>query len=272
MDININPDKLPIFDSHAHFDDTAFAEDLDFVVANMKENGVVGIINNGVNYESSAKIVELSKKYDIFYSAVGVHPEDLYSGETFSPEKLLPLIPHPKTVAIGEIGLDYHWDTHPADIQKVWFEAQLDFAAQVNLPVIIHDREAHNDTLEILKKHKPKGVLHCFSGSNEMAKEVLKLGMYIGVGGVVTFKNARKLVEVVKDLPLDRLLLETDAPYLSPEPFRGKRCQSDLIYFTAQKIAKIKNLSVEEVLIASYRNIHTLFSKIDTLNNLNTSK
>ena len=262
MEKEINPKNLPIFDSHAHYDDKAFEEDLTDTVWQMKTNGVVGIINGGVNYESSAKIVELSKRFDIFYSAVGVHPEDLYSGEKFSPDKLLNLVSDPKTVAIGEIGLDYHWDTHSADFQKVWFEDQLDFAKQVDLPVIIHDREAHGDTLEILKKHKPKGVLHCFSGSNEMAKEILKLGMYIGVGGVVTFKNARKTVEVVKELPLDRLLLETDAPYLSPEPFRGKRCKSDLIYFTARRIAEIKEIAVEEVLKASMENIKTLFNKI----------
>ena len=262
MEKEINPKNLPIFDSHAHYDDNAFENDLTDTVWQMKTNGVVGIINGGVNYESSAKIVELSKRFDIFYSAVGVHPEDLYSGEKFSPDKLLNLVSDPKTVAIGEIGLDYHWDTHSADFQKVWFEDQLDFAKQVDLPVIIHDREAHGDTLEILKKHKPKGVLHCFSGSNEMAKEILKLGMYIGVGGVVTFKNARKTVEVVKKLPLDRLLLETDAPYLSPEPFRGKRCKSDLIYFTARRIAEIKEIAVEEVLKASMENIKTLFNKI----------
>ena len=262
MEKEINPKNLPIFDSHAHYDDNAFENDLTDTVWQMKTNGVVGIINGGVNYESSAKIVELSKQFDIFYSAVGVHPEDLYSGEKFSPDKLLNLVSDPKTVAIGEIGLDYHWDTHSADFQKVWFEDQLDFAKQVDLPVIIHDREAHGDTLEILKKHKPKGVLHCFSGSNEMAKEILKLGMYIGVGGVVTFKNARKTVEVVKELPLDRLLLETDAPYLSPEPFRGKRCKSDLIYFTARRIAEIKEIAVEEVLKASMENIKTLFNKI----------
>ena len=262
MEKEINPKNLPIFDSHAHYDDNAFENDLTDTVWQMKTNGVVGIINGGVNYESSAKIVELSKRFDIFYSAVGVHPEDLYSGEKFSPDKLLNLVSDPKTVAIGEIGLDYHWDTHSADFQKVWFEDQLDFAKQVNLPVIIHDREAHGDTLELLKKHKPKGVLHCFSGSNEMAKEILKLGMYIGVGGVVTFKNARKTVEVVKKLPLDRLLLETDAPYLSPEPFRGKRCKSDLIYFTARRIAEIKEIAVEEVLKASMENIKTLFNKI----------
>ena len=262
MEKEINPKNLPIFDSHAHYDDNAFENDLTDTVWQMKTNGVVGIINGGINYESSAKIVELSKRFDIFYSAVGVHPEYLYSGKKFSPDKLLNLVRDPKTVAIGEIGLDYHWDTHPADFQKVWFEDQLDFAKQVDLPVIIHDREAHGDTLEILKKHKPKGVLHCFSGSNEMSKEILKLGMYIGVGGVVTFKNARKTVEVVKKLPLDRLLLETDAPYLSPEPFRGKRCKSDLIYFTARRIAEIKEIAVEEVLKASMENIKTLFNKI----------
>lgn len=262
MENIINPNKLPIFDSHAHFDDDRFKDDLKSVVEAMKSNGVIGVINGGVNYESSAKIVELSEKYDIFYSAVGVHPEDLYSGENFSPDKLLPLVSHPKTVAIGEIGIDYHWDTHPAEVQKKWFADQIEFAKSVNLPVIVHDREAHNDTLEILKKHKPKGVLHCFSGSNEMAKEVLKLGMYIGVGGVVTFKNARKTVEVVKDLPLDRLLLETDAPYLAPEPFRGKCNTSDLIYFTAKKIAEIKEITTEEVLNASMENIKTLYNKI----------
>ncbi len=260
--MEINPNKLPIFDSHAHFDDKAFEDDLSAVVSEMKSNGVVGVINNAVNYTSAKKCVDLSNEYDIFYTAVGVHPEDIYGGENFNPQKLLPFINHPKTVAIGEIGIDYHWDTHPADVQKQWFKAQLEFAKYVNLPVIVHDREAHNDTLEILKQYMPNGVLHCFSGSNEMAKEVLKLGMYIGVGGVVTFKNAKKLVEVVKDLPLDRLLLETDAPYLSPEPFRGKRCQSDLIYFTAQKVAEIKEITVEEVLNASLQNVKTLFTKI----------
>lgn len=258
----INTNQLPIFDSHAHFDDKAFDADLLAVVNEMKSNGVVGVINNAVNYTSAKKCVDLSNEYDIFYTAVGIHPEELYSGENFNPQKLLPCINHPKTVAIGEIGIDYHWDTHPADVQKQWFKAQLEFAKDVNLPVIVHDREAHNDTLETLKQYKPNGVLHCFSGSNEMAKEVLKLGMYIGVGGVVTFKNAKKLVEVVKDLPLDRLLLETDAPYLSPEPFRGKRCQSDLIYFTAQKVAEIKGITLEEVLNASLQNVKTLFTKI----------
>lgn len=258
----INPDRLPIFDSHAHYDDTSFAADLAETLAILKQNGVVGILNNGVNYESSRRVVDLANTYDICYAAVGVHPENLYTGQTFDPEALLPLVCDPKVLAIGEIGLDYHWDTHPADAQKQWFAAQLDFAKTVDLPVIIHDREAHNDTLEILKSTKPQGVLHCFSGSAEMAREVLKLGMYLGIGGVVTFKNARKLVEVVRELPLDRLLLETDAPYLSPEPFRGKRCRSDYIYFTASRIAEIKEVSVETVIKANLDNLHELFKKL----------
>ncbi len=258
----INPNRLPIFDTHAHYDDTAFADGLPNLIKQMQESGVIGIINNGVNYASSKKAVELANTYDICYAAVGVHPEDLYANTTFDGEKLRSLLADPKVVAVGEIGLDYHWNTHPADYQKLWFIEQLRFAKEKNLPVIIHDREAHNDTLEILKAERPNGVLHCFSGSVEMAREVLKLGLYIGIGGVVTFKNARKLVDVVQELPLERLLLETDAPYLSPEPFRGKRCSSDMIFFTASRIAEIKGISVEEVFDANLKNLQRLFTKI----------
>ena len=258
MDI-INPKLYPIFDSHAHYDDNAFSGDLPQTVEKIKANGVTGVINCGVNYESSSVCVELSKKFDIFYTAVGVHPEDLYKDKSFEADKLAELIKQPKVVAIGEIGLDYHWDTHSPEVQKRWFKDQLEYAKSASLPVIVHDREAHGDTLDILKSAKPKGVLHCFSGSNEMAKEILKLGMYIGIGGVATFKNARKTVEVIKNLPLDRLLLETDAPYLAPEPFRGKRNTSDLIFFTAQKIAEIKGICIEQVLNASLENAKNLF-------------
>lgn len=255
----INPNKLPIFDSHAHYDDEAFSNDLDSLIGDIKQKGVVGIINCGVNYESSKKSILLSEKHSIFYSAVGVHPSDIYEGKTLDVTVMSHLVSHPKVVAIGEIGLDYHWNTFPREVQIKWFEDQIKFAKENSLPVIVHDREAHNDTLEILKELHPIGVVHCFSGSAEMAKEVLKLGMYIGVGGVVTFKNARKMVEVIKTLPLDRLLLETDAPYLSPEPFRGKRCSSELIYFTASKIAEIKGITIEDVLNASLSNTKTLF-------------
>ncbi len=260
--MEINPNKLPIFDSHAHYDDRAFKDDLPQVIEDMKSQGVQGVINCGVNLSSSLKCLDLAKKYDTFYTAVGIHPEDINLSAPFNPDDFLPLVNDKKTVAIGEIGLDYHWNTQPAEIQKQWFENQLDFAKQTNLPVIVHDRESHKDVLEILKRHKPVGVLHCFSGSKEMAKEILTLGMYIGIGGVVTFKNARKTLEVVSELPLDRLLLETDAPYLSPEPFRGKQNRSSYIYFTALKIAEIKGISPKEVLEASINNTKRLFSKI----------
>lgn len=257
--MDINPLKHPIFDTHAHYDDEAFSDDLDILIKRMKEQGVVGVINCGVNYSSSQKCNSLCDTYHEFYSAVGVHPCDLYENQTLDRDVMSSLILHPKVIAIGEIGLDYHWNTFPREVQIKWFKDQIDFAKEVGLPVIVHDREAHNDTLEILKQTNPHGVLHCFSGSVEMLKEILKLGMYIGVGGVVTFKNARKTVEVIKTLPLDRLLLETDAPYLSPEPFRGKRCSSELIYFTASKIAEIKGITIEEVLKASLSNTKTLF-------------
>lgn len=258
MDI-INPLKYPIFDTHAHYDDEAFSDDLYDLIQKMKDQGVVGIINCGVNYASSKNSNMLCDAFPMFYSAVGVHPCDLYENQTLDNNIMSSLVSHPKVVAIGEIGLDYHWNTFPREVQINWFKDQINFAKETGLPVIVHDREAHNDTLEILKQLQPAGVLHCFSGSVEMAKEILKLGMYIGIGGVVTFKNAKKTVEVAKMLPLDRLLLETDAPYLSPEPFRGKRCSSELIYFTAGKIAEIKGITTEEVLNASLNNAKTLF-------------
>ena len=256
---SINPGRLGIFDSHAHYDDAAFADDLADLVAEMKENGVTGIINGAVDYDSCEKCIGLCDRYDLFYTAVGVHPENLYADARLDRERLIRLAQHPKVVAIGEIGLDYHWDTFPRDYQKQWFADQLLLANELKLPVIVHDREAHGDTMELLKAHRPAGAVHCFSGSREMAEELIKLGMYLGIGGVVTFQNARKTVEVVKELPLNRLLLETDAPYLSPVPMRGKRCRSDYISFTAERIAEIKGISPKEVLEASRANIHTLF-------------
>lgn len=258
----INLEKLPIFDTHAHYASEQFEPDLEQVVAQMKQNGVIGVINCGVNYENCKKNIELAEKYDLFYAAVGVHPEDLYDGKNLDTTLLKEFCGHEKVVAIGEIGLDYYWDNFSHEEQKKWFEQQIMFAKEVSLPVIVHDRESHADTLEILKKHKPSGVVHCFSGSAEMAQEILNLGMYIGLGGVITFKNAMKVIRVAAMLPLDRLLLETDAPYMSPEPFRGKRCTSDLIYFVAEKIARIKGVTTEAVLKASNENAKRLFTKI----------
>lgn len=247
-----------IFDTHAHYNDLQYNDDLDLLINDMKKS-VAGIINCGTNYESSKKTLELANKYKNFiYAACGVHPGELE--KDYNEELLLKLINNPLCVAIGEIGLDYHYDGIDKEVQKNWLIKQIELSFKVNKPVILHDRDSHNDILEIIKKYKPRGVLHCFSGSVEMAREVIKAGLYIGVGGVLTFKNARKTAEVVKEIPLDKLLLETDAPYLSPEPFRGKRNRSDYIEFVAKKIADIKNINYNEVLAANLKNTKELFN------------
>lgn len=249
-------DRL-IFDTHAHYDDTAFSGELDNLFAEQIKNGVYAIISCGTDKFSSQTTIKLAEKYDFLYAAVGAHPENLVPNEDFS--YLYHLSKHKKCVAIGEIGLDYHYDNFDRDQQIKAFRAQVKIANELNLPVIIHDRDAHADILDILKELKPKGVLHCYSGSEEMAKEILKLGMYIGVGGVITFKNAKRLPDIVRNLPGDRLLIETDCPYLSPEPYRGKICHSGLIPFTAQKIAEIRATTIEDVLNTSLQNAKRLF-------------
>ncbi|MBE6797240.1 MAG: TatD family deoxyribonuclease [Ruminococcaceae bacterium] len=249
-----------IFDSHAHYDDARFDECRDEILGQMQKNNVCGIINCGTDIDTSLFAISLAKKYDFVYAAVGYHPESVDNGTCFDERQMLKLIKENKVVAIGEIGLDYYWDTTFKENQIEMFERQLQFAAAHSLPVIIHDREAHADTLQLIKKHKPKGVLHCFSGSVEMAKEVVGLGLYIGVGGVVTFKNSKKIVEVIKEIPLERILLETDAPYLAPEPFRGKLNRSDYIEFVAKKIAEIKNVDYEQVLLQTTENTKKLFN------------
>ncbi len=252
------PKLSGIFDTHSHYDDEKFNEISQELLSELFDLGLEGIITCGCDINSSKNAIKLSEKYEKMYAAVGFHPECLPDEEPNLTE-LEKLIKEPKVVALGEIGLDYHWDT-PKELQFKWFRAQLELANQLQIPVIIHDREAHADTLAFLNEFKPKGVMHCFSGSREMATELLKIGLYIGIGGVVTFKNARKTVEVVEALPLDRLLLETDCPYLAPEPFRGKLCHSGHIAFTAKKIAEIKNLSEEEIRNASFQNAKRLFN------------
>lgn len=249
-----------IFDSHAHYDDARFDECRDEILGQMQKNNVCGIINCGTDIDTSLFAISLANKYDFVYAAVGYHPESVDNGTCFDERQMLKLIKENKVVAIGEIGLDYYWDTTFKENQIEMFERQLQFAAAHSLPVIIHDREAHADTLQLIKKHKPKGVLHCFSGSVEMAKEVVGLGLYIGVGGVVTFKNSKKIVEVIKEIPLERILLETDAPYLAPEPFRGKLNRSDYIEFVAKRIAEIKNVDYEQVLLQTTENTKKLFN------------
>ena len=246
--MQINKDNLPIFDSHAHFDDKAFEGDLSAVVNEMKANGVVGVINNAVNYTSAKKCIDLANRYDIFYSAVGVHPEDLYDGEDFNPQKLIPFIDHPKTVAIGEIGLDYYYDNSLRENQRKWFDVQLDIASGVGMPVCIHSRDAMKDTIDILSAHKDVGgIIHCYSGSVESARILLDMGYYISFAGPVTFKNASVALEVIKYVPCDRMLIETDSPYLAPVPYRGKRNCPVYVSEVASKIAEIKNMNFEKV-------------------------
>ena len=250
-----------IFDSHAHYDDDSFNEDREVLLSEvLPKKGVVGIINCASDFESIEKTINLSEKYPFVYAALGIHPECAARLPENWFEVLKDGLKREKTVALGEIGLDYYWeDSCPRDIQKEVFIKQMELAKELDIPVIIHDRDAHGDTLEILKKYKPKGVVHCFSGSVEMAKEIVKLGMYIGMGGVVTFKNARHSVEVMKEIPLDKLLLETDAPYLSPVPMRGKRNDSSLIPYAAAKIGELRNLSATEILEISRNNVKSLF-------------
>ena len=252
------PLKEPIiFDSHAHYDDKKFEEIRDSLLENLPQHGVCGIISCGCDTESSKKALAFAEKYPYIYAAVGVHPENIGGGTALEIEGLAK---HKKCVAIGEIGLDYYWVSDNREEQKALFEEQLLLANRLRLPVIVHDRDAHADTLEILKKYRPKGVVHSFSGSRDMAQEILKLGMYIGIGGVITFKNAKKLPEVVEILPEDRFLLETDAPYLTPVPYRGKINHSAMIYFTAEKIAEIRNTSVEHILEVTKKNAEKLFN------------
>lgn len=252
-------EKPLIFDTHAHYDDERYDGQLELIFPEMKDQKVGGILTCGTDLPSSKKCIEITEKFDFVFAAVGYHPTCIDAETQFNTTAFEELIKNPKVKAIGEIGLDYYWDTSLKAKQLELFDTQLAFANLHNLPVSVHDREAHQDTFDLLKKHKPQGVVHCYSGSAEMAKELLKLGLYIGVGGVLTFKNAKKTVEIIKEIPMDRLLIETDAPYLTPEPYRSKINNSAYLIFVAKKIAEIKDLSVEEVLSTTYKNALDLF-------------
>lgn len=245
-----------IFDSHAHYDDAKFDDEREALLAELPSRGVCGVINCGCDTASSKTALKLADSYGYIYAAVGIHPENIGDGTV---NEIRTLAKHKRCVAIGEIGLDYYWVSDNKEQQKELFSQQLELANEINKPVIVHDRDAHSDSLALLKKHRPKGVVHSFSGSPEMAKEILKLGMYIGIGGVITFKNAKKLPEVVKMLPEDRFLLETDAPYLTPVPYRSKINNSAMIYLTAQKIDEIRNTDTAHILTAARKNTKNLF-------------
>ncbi len=248
-----------IFDSHAHYDDKRFDADRDNLLSAMPQNGVGYIVNCATDLPSSRQAIKTAEQYPFMYAAIGFHPEDLEGAVKEDLGILKTLFSHPKVVAVGEIGLDYYWNASPRSVQQEWFTEQMHLANDAALPVIVHDRDAHEDTLRLLKQIHPKGVVHAFSGSVEMAQEILKIGMYIGLGGVITFKNARKAVEAAAAIPLDRLLLETDAPYMTPVPFRGQRNDSTKIAYVAEKIAKIKHCSAEEVLRVTADNAKRLF-------------
>lgn len=251
-----------IFDTHAHYDDDAFDEDRDALLSGMKEAGVEYIVNVGASMASSERSLKLAEKYPFVYAAVGVHPDEV--GE-LDEEKLTQLREwsnHPKVKAIGEIGLDYYWDKEKHDLQKHWFMRQMELASEVNLPMIVHSREAAKDTLDMVIAAKPldlSGIIHCYSYSVEQAREYLNMGYYIGIGGVLTFKNAKKLKEVAEYAPLSQIVLETDCPYLAPTPFRGKRNDSSLIAYVAEELAAIKNMPVEEVLCITNENGKKLY-------------
>ena len=249
-----------IFDSHAHYDDEAFDSDRDTLLEELPNRGICNLINCGADLDSSRASVELAGKYPYIYAAVGIHPECAKDAPVDYLQQLEELAAKEKVVAVGEIGLDYHFEENaPKDVQKAIFENQILLAQKAGLPIIVHDRDAHGDTMELLRKHKPKGVVHCFSGSVEMAEECIRLGLYIGLGGAVTFKNARVPVAVAAAIPLDRMLMETDCPYMAPVPFRGKRNDSTLIAYTAARIAEIRGTTAEEILKASRRNAEILF-------------
>lgn len=251
-----------LFDTHAHYDDSKFDDDRDEVIMKAYHSGVGLIINAASDVETARTSINLAKKYDFIYAAVGVHPHEAESFDEKTAEIIEKLASEEKVVAIGEIGLDYYYDNSPRDLQKACFARQINIARNMNMPVIIHDRDAHEDALNIIKSENAKevgGVMHCFSGSVEMAKELLKNNFYISVGGTLTFKNARKAVEVVKYIPLERLLIETDCPYLAPEPFRGKRNDSSYIKYVAQKVAEIKDISYEAVVEQTMKNGCALF-------------
>lgn len=251
-----------IFDSHAHYNDEAFSEDCDTLLASMRENNVGYIMNACSSVSEFPEIRRLIEKYPILYGAAGVHPHETESMSEDDIEKIRAFAAHPKIMAIGEIGLDYYYDNSPRDIQRHWFARQIELARELKLPVIIHDRDAHRDTLDILKKYKVcevGGAFHCYTGSAEMVREVLDMNMYIAFGGAITFKKAQKPIEAAKAVPTDRLLIETDCPYLTPEPFRGKRNSSLYVHLVAEKLAEIKGVTKEEIISKTCENAKKCF-------------
>ena len=248
------------FDTHAHYDSSKFAEDRDEVIRAAYESGVSLIVDPGDTLERSKNTVALAEQYNFIYAAVGVHPEEFETWTDDTVDRLLELAGHPKVVAIGEIGLDYYWDKSHTELQKQMFRTQIELALELNLPIIVHDREAHGDCFSIVCDYPAlRGVFHCYSGSAEMAKELLKRGWYLGFDGPITYKNNVKAMEVLAVTPLDRIVLETDSPYLSPVPNRGKRNDSRNLPYIAAVVAREKGISVEDAAAITFENGKRLY-------------
>ena len=252
---------MEFFDSHAHYNDEKFEEDRDELIKEIYKNGVTKIINAGYSLESSKKALKIASNYDFMYTTAGISPNDIDNFEESNLNEIENLAKNKKVVAIGEIGLDYHWNTENKELQKHVFIAQIEIANKLNLPIVIHTREAIYDTLDILKSNKcnQKGVFHCCPLNVDLVREGLKLGFYISFAGPITFKNSKNADEIIKMVPLNKMLIETDSPYLSPEPLRGKRNDSRNLKYIAQKIADIKVMNLEEIVNTTYNNAKEIF-------------
>ncbi len=252
---------MRLFDTHAHYVSNAFNADREAVVAGLPERGVTRVVCPGDDLAASERAVELAARHPHVYAAVGVHPEECGGWDEGQLEAVRALAGRPKVVAIGEIGLDYHWpDNPPRELQKLAFRQQLALARELGLPAIVHDREAHGDSLEIVRAEPgARGVFHCYSGAVEDARTLVRLGWYLSFTGTITYKNARKALEVIQAVPLERIMIETDAPYLTPEPYRGRRNDSGYVHLVAERIAQVKGLTAEEVAEATYQNALAFF-------------
>ena len=256
-----------IFETHAHYDDEQFDSGREALLASLPDCGIKRVVNIGASIASTRNSIELAEKYDYIYAAVGVHPSEIAELNEEHFAWLRELTKLEKVVAVGEIGLDYYWDKEPEiqERQRYWFRRQMDLAREVGLPIVVHSRDAAADTMQVMKEAHAEeipGVIHCYSYSPEMAQEFIKMGYYIGVGGVVTFKNAKKLKETVEQIPLEHILLETDCPYMAPEPNRGKRNDSRNIPYIVSKIAELKQVTPEEVERITWQNAMNFYRKV----------
>lgn len=252
-----------LIDSHAHLNDNKFDVDREQLINDLEKNGIEMVLNIGYDLESSIISVEMAKQYSIIYAAIGTHPHDVKDMTENTLEIYKKLSSEEKVLAIGEIGLDYHYDNSPRDVQKIWFREQIRLAKSLDLPYIVHDRDAHEDVFRIMKEELysgVRGILHCYSGDVELAREFVKMGFLISLAGPVTFKNAKTPKRVALEIPLEHLLIETDAPYMAPEPFRGKRNEPAYVRYVAEEIARIKNIGYNEVIEKTNSNFKKLFA------------